>query len=131
MNEEEKSTKLVGDEQGEFLLREAYNEPDFFKPSSGFEHVAYRHISTELTPQPFGATQIFELGFLRSNPNQTIYMHKSIPALYLQESGELDFSKRDRIGIRVRVFKVLGNNVTKELYSSTSPVKEDIEKVLV
>lgn len=77
--------------------------------------------------------EIFELGFLRSNPQRTLYKHKSISGLYLHEKYYYDVSVRDQIAYKVVIYKlkIVDEVVVEEnVYETNKPTKQEIEEII-
>lgn len=89
---------------------------------------------TEIEPiELFNREAIRDLGFLRSHAEKKIYKHKDKPDLYLEEIYTIDISVKDR-AVRVVVVysKILvgTGTLTTYLYSSQSPVIEDVKNII-
>ena len=72
---------------------------------------------------------IYELGFLRSNPERKIYQHKDNTRLYLEEAYGRDYSIKEFVVERIIVYvqNILSRTV---LYDSVKPNKEDIQQII-
>lgn len=118
------------------MIDREYGVPDFPSFSDGFDSPKIQpFISTELeNTDTFSVHDIFDLGFLRSNPNKKIYFHNTIPDLFLEELYERDFRVKDLIVRRVVVYyePVDSQSLTikKIIYNTTSPDKEELKKLL-
>lgn len=72
---------------------------------------------------------IFDLGFLRSDPQRLLYKHKDKKDLYLLESFPYNFSIYNFIDYRIEIYKHDGSSPIL-IYESNKPTKEEIQEVL-
>lgn len=88
-------------------------------------------VTTELEARIYLTKEdILELGFLRSDPERTLYKHKDKPNLYLLKVAYHNFGKKDVMDERIEVYSHNGTEVVQLLYSSTKPIKEAIQQVI-
>jgi hypothetical protein len=114
-------------------MREVYSEEQPERVSDPFDNPrSPRTYSTELeNTDTFDVQDIFELGFLRSNPTKAIYVHKDKDNVHLEELHGVDVSVKDRVVRRVVI--TLDAKLplfSKVIYNSTKPKKEEIEAIL-
>ena len=104
---------------------------DEYIPSDPFLTKAYidNYCSEKVPPEYLTREDILELGFLRNDIARTLYKHTVKPNLYLLKVAYHNYSKKDVMDERVEMFSHDGIRVT-ELYSSTKPNKEDIQKII-
>ena len=114
------------------MIDREYGVPDFPSFSDGFDNPKYKHIITEKeNTDTFNVEDILELGFVRSNPTKLSYQHKDNPKLHLEELFEYDYSVKDRVVRRVVIFEITSPlSLSKVVYNSINPSKEDISKIV-
>ena len=86
-------------------------------------------------PEYLTRDDIFELGFLRSNPERKVWQHKDKPTLFLEQIYHKVYAIKDHVVEETQVLsKVFYPNRTDDiiqiLYMSTKPNKEDIQLVI-
>lgn len=87
------------------------------------------YCNEKVPPEYLTREDIIGLGFLRSDPNKTLYTHTDKPNLYLLKVSYHNFGKKDIMDERIELFAHNGNQIT-ELYSSTKPNKQDIQQII-
>lgn len=104
---------------------------DEFIPSDPFLTKAYidNYCSEKVPAEYLTKEDILELGFLRNDPQRTMYRHARKPNLYLLKVAYHNYSKKDVMDERVEMFSHNGKQI-EELYSSNKPVKADIQKII-
>lgn len=113
------------------MIDRNYGTPDFPIVSNPFDDPnSPETLSTELeNTDTFSVEDIFELGFLRSNPDKKVYQHKDKSQLFLEEKYEIDFRVKDRIVRKIAVYSNILGTITY-LYFSSKPNKDDIQLII-
>jgi len=115
------------------MIDRNWGKPDFPLVSDPFDSPKIpSFISTELeNTDTFDVQDIFDLGFVRSDPQRKIYQHKDKPSLFLEEIYGVAYNVKDNVYRRVIIFEATTTPIfSKVLYNSDKPNKEDIKKLL-
>lgn len=119
------------------MIDRNYGAPDFPIVSNPFDNPnSPKTFSTELeNTDTFNVNDIFDLGFLRSNPGKKIYQHKDKPNLFLEEIYKVDFTVKDRVARFIEIYIMKWDNwggswTQTVYYNSSKPTKEDIQLII-
>lgn len=114
------------------MIERNYGKPDFPIVSNAFDNPnSPKTFSTELeNTDTFSVQDIFDLGFLRSNPEKKIYQHKDKLNLLLQEFYWVNLSIKDRVVREILIYtKDTTGNLVK-FYKTTKPNIADIQLII-